>query len=151
MIPDVIAVMPTRNYLRYEMVPFEVRLNQDEVSSFPDMHAVVEVFRNGIPVTMVDGRSKLNLKSDGDAKKFVGNWPIPYNPVPGTYIAEVTVTSPQWESAKVFESAFTLSPLKPNGLYPGYAALTMEGGKQLINGAVPALDGSDSINAAKRH
>ncbi len=148
MIPDVIAVMPTRNYLRFEMVPFEVRLNQDEISSFPEMQAVVEVFHNGIPVNMVDGQSKLNLKRDMDSKKFAGNWPIPYNPVPGTYIAEVTVTSPRWGSPKVFESAFTLSPLKPNGLYPGYAALTMEGGKQLIRGAVPALDGSDSLTAS---
>ena len=134
MIPDVIAVMPTRNYLRFEMVPFEVRLNQDEISSFPEMNAAVEIFQNGNPVKMVDGRFKLNLKRDTEAKKFTGNWPIPYNPVPGTYIAEVMVTSPQWESPKVFESAFTLSPLKPSGLYPGYAALTMEGGKQLIKG-----------------
>lgn len=148
MIPDVIAVMPTRNFLRYEMVPFEVRVNPEEMPSFSQMHATVEVFRGGSSVTMVDGRSKLNLKKDTGAGKFIGNWPIPYNPVPGTYIAEVVVSAPEWTSPKVFESAFTLSALKPQGLYPGYATLTMEGGKQLIGGAVPALDGGERMNAA---
>ncbi len=147
MIPDVIAVMPTRNFLRYEMVPFEVRVNSEELTYFAQMHAVVEVFRGGEPVSMVDGRSKLTLKKDTTNGRFIGNWPIPYNPSPGTYLAEVVVSAPQWNTPKTFESAFTISPLKPQGLYPGYAALTMEGGKQLIKGAVPALDGSDSYKA----
>src|SRR4029079_1328087 len=59
-------------------------------------------------------------------------------------LAEVTVTSSEWDSPKSFRSAFSIGSLWPKGLYPGYAALTLEGGKQLINGAVPALDGSDS-------
>lgn len=148
MIPDVIAVMPTRNFLRYELVPFEVTVTHEQMGSFPEMHATVEVFQNGIPVTLVDGRSKLSLKKDSPHGKFTVNWPIPYNPVPGTYVAEVVVSSPSWTAPKVFESAFTLSPLKPSGMLPGYAALTMEGGKRLIGGAVPALDGSDSLRAA---
>jgi len=148
MIPDVIAVMPTRNFLRYELVPFEVTINHEEMGSFPDMHATVEVFQDGKPVSLVDGRTKLSLKKDTPHGKFIGNWPIPYNPPPGTYVAEVEVSSPTWENAKVFESAFTIQPLKPNGMPAGYAALTMEGGKRLIGGAVPALDGSDSLRAA---
>jgi 23S rRNA (uracil1939-C5)-methyltransferase len=148
MIPDVIAVMPTRNFLRYEMVPFEVRVNPHDESSFSDMHAMVEVYRDGEPVSMVDGRVKLYLKKDMAGKRLLGNWPIPYNPKPGTYIAEVIISSSGWKSPKTFESAFTIPPLKPQGLYPGYAALTMEGGKQLVNGGVPALDGSNSSNTA---
>lgn len=148
MIPDVIAVMPTRNFLRYEMVPFEVRVNPEELPHFPEMHAVVKVYRGGVPVTMVDNRSTLNLKKDASNGRFLGNWPIPYNPAPGTYVAQVVVSGPQWEEDKIFETAFTISPLKPNGLYPGYAALTMEGGKQLVGGAVPALDGGDALKAA---
>ncbi len=148
MIPDVIAVMPTRNFLRYELVPFEVTINHEEIGSFPDMHATVEVFQDGKPVTLVDGRTKLSLKKDVPHGKFIGNWPIPYNPPVGTYVAEVVVTSPTWETAKDFESAFTIPPLRPNGMPAGYAALTMEGGKRLIGGAVPALDGSDSLRAA---
>ncbi len=147
MIPDVIAVMPTKNFLRYEMVPFEVRVNARELPYFSQMHAAVQIYRGGNPVTMVDGRTRLNLKKDTNNGKFIGNWPIPYNPSPGTYLAEVIVSAPQWTQAKTFESAFTISPLKPSGLYPGYAALTMEGGKQLIKGIVPALDGSDSFRA----
>lgn len=148
MIPDVIAVMPTRNFLRYELVPFEVRINHEEMGSFPEMHATIEVFQEGKSVTLVDGRTKLNLKKDTSHGKFWGNWPIPYNPLPGTYVAEVIVSSPSWPAPKVFESAFTLQPLKPSGMPPGYAALTMEGGKRLIGGAVPALDGSDSLRAS---
>jgi len=93
---------------------------------------------------MAGGRSRLVLKKDREGRRLFGNWPIPYNPRPGTYLAEVMVTSPGWASPKNFHSAFTIQPLKPQGLYSGYAALTLEGGKQLINGAVPALDGSDS-------
>jgi 23S rRNA (uracil1939-C5)-methyltransferase len=148
MIPDVIAVMPTRNFLRYEMVPFEVRVNSGDMPYFSEMKATAEVFRSGEPVSMVGGKSKLYLKKDTSAGKFIGNWPIPYNPPPGTYIAEVVLSSPQWPAPKTFESAFTISPLKPRGLFPGYAALTMEGGKQLQNGGIPALDGSDSLKAA---
>ena len=147
-IPDVIAVMPSRNFLRYEMVPFEVKINAAEMPTFSQMRAAVEVYRGGEPVSMVDGKTKLILKKDPASGKFIGNWPIPYNPAPGTYIAEVVVSAPQWESAKTFESAFTISPLKPSGLYPGYAGLTMEGGKQMVGGAVPALDGGDSFKSA---
>ncbi len=148
MIPDVIAVMPARSFLRYEMVPFEVKLNPKETTRFAEMRASVEVYCDGKPVSMVDGRSKLNLKKDAGGGRLIGNWPIPYNPKPGTYIAEVTVSSSDWQVPKSFESAFTIPPLKPQGLYPGYAALTMEGGKQLINGALPALDGGDSMRAS---
>jgi hypothetical protein len=148
MIPDVIAVMPTRNFMRYELVPFEVTINKEEMGSFPDMHATVEVFQDGKPVSIVDGRTKLGLKKDAVHGKFIGKWPIPYNPPAGTYLAEVVVSSPTWAQPKLFESAFTLSPLKPSGMPAGYAALTMEGGKRLIGGAVPALDGSDSLRAA---
>ena len=148
MIPDVIAVMPSRNFLRYEMVPFEVRVNAAEMPYFSQMHAVVEVYRGGEPVSMVDGKSRLTLKKDSANGKLFGNWPIPYNPAPGTYVAEVIVSAPQWNSPKTFESAFTVSPLRPQGLYPGYAGLTREGGKQMVGGAVPALDGGDSFKSA---
>jgi 23S rRNA (uracil1939-C5)-methyltransferase len=147
LIPDVIAVMPSRNYLRYEMVPLEVKISDQEKEAFPEMQALVQVTRNGEAVTWVSGKTAMPLKKDMDKRRFYGNWPIPFNPPPGTYVAEVTVRSPKWKSAKTFQSAFTVSPLKPSGLYPGYAALTMEGGKQLIGGAVPALDGSDSLRA----
>ncbi len=148
MIPDAIAVMPTRTFLRYEMVPFEVRVNPKNQAYFSDIHASVEIFCDGEPVNMVDGRSKLYLKKDQAGKKLLGNWPIPYNPKAGTYIAEIAITSPQWQTPHTFESAFTIAPLKPHGLYPGYAALTMEGGKQLVNGAIPPLDGNGSSNTS---
>ncbi|HVZ79317.1 MAG TPA: 23S rRNA (uracil(1939)-C(5))-methyltransferase RlmD [bacterium] len=148
LVPDVIAVMPARDYKRYEMVPVEVKISDQEKEAFSEMQASVQVTRNGEPVTWVQDRTVMPLKKDNDQRRFHGNWPIPFNPIPGTYVAEVTVHSPRWKSPKVFQSAFTISPLKPSGLYPGYAALTMEGGKQLVGGAVPALDGSDSLRAA---
>ncbi|HET9870482.1 MAG TPA: 23S rRNA (uracil(1939)-C(5))-methyltransferase RlmD, partial [bacterium] len=147
-IPDTIAIMPTRNFLRYEMVPFEVRIHPEDMPHFASMHAVVEVFHDGQPVSMVDGRTRLYLKKDPANARFIGNWPIPYNPVPGTYTAQIALTGPQWPDPKEFESAFTISPLKPSGLYPGYSALTMEGGKHLINGAVPPVDGRGGDSAA---
>ncbi|HUO58863.1 MAG TPA: 23S rRNA (uracil(1939)-C(5))-methyltransferase RlmD, partial [bacterium] len=64
MIPDVIAVMPSRNFLRYEMVPFEVRVNSAELPYFNQMRATVEVYQGGNAINMVDGRSKLSLKKD---------------------------------------------------------------------------------------
>ncbi len=140
-IPDTIAIMPTRNFLRYEMVPFEVRIHPEDMPHFSAMHAVVEVFHDGQPVAMVDGKTKLYLKKDPANARFIGNWPIPYNPEPGTYTAQIALTGPQWPDPKGFESAFTISPLKPSGLYPGYSALTMEGGKHLFNGVVPPVDG----------
>jgi hypothetical protein len=146
--PDIMAVMPTRNFLRYEMVPFEVRVNPSLMSGFSNLKASACVIRGGEPVKMVDGRVKLYLKKDRNQGRFVGNWPIPYNPEPGTYIAEVEITSPDWAAPKVFQSAFSISPLKPRGLFPGYAALTMEGGKQLVQGTVPALDGSESMRSS---
>jgi hypothetical protein len=147
-IPDTIAIMPTRNFLRYEMVPFEVRIHPEDMPHFSSMHAVVEVFRDGQPVAMVDGKTKLYLKKDPANARFIGNWPIPYNPEPGTYIAQIALTGPQWPDPKGFESAFTISALKPSGLFPGYSALTMEGGKHLINGAVPPVDGKGSDSMA---
>jgi len=147
-VPDVITVMPKRNYLRYELVPFEVQVSRQEQTYFHRMDATVEVFRAGKSVAMPDGRAKLRLRKDPANGKFVGNWPIPYNPPPGTYVAQVVVTGPQWAAPRSFESAFTIAPLSPKGLYPGYSALTMEGGKQLIQGAVPSLDGSEGTNAA---
>ena len=147
-IPDTIAIMPTRNFLRYEMVPFEVRIHPEDMPHFSSMHAVVQIFHDGQSVAMVDGKTKLYLKKDPANARFVGNWPIPYNPVPGTYTAQIALTGPQWPDPKDFESAFTISPLKPSGLYPGYSALTMEGGKHLINGAVPPLNGNGKDSLA---
>src|SRR6185369_1007128 len=74
MIPDVIAVMPARSFLRFEMVPFEVKVNIKDMPNFAAMKAVVEVYRGGKPVDMVNGRSKLYLKRDNGAGKFFGNW-----------------------------------------------------------------------------
>jgi hypothetical protein len=148
MMPEVIAVMPKRNYLRYELVPFEMKVNQQEMAYFPKMGATVEVFRGGKPVLMPDGRSKLRLRRDTPNGRFLGNWPVPYNPAPGTYVAQVVVTGPQWASPKSYESAFTNSPLRTQGLYPGYSALTMEGGRQLIQGAVPSLHGGEGTSQA---
>ncbi|MGH7739782.1 MAG: 23S rRNA (uracil(1939)-C(5))-methyltransferase RlmD [bacterium] len=149
-IPDTIAIMPTRNFLRYEMVPFEVRIHPEDKPYFGAMHAVVEVFHDGKPVPMVDGKERLYLKKDTANNRFVGNWPIPYNPEPGTYTAQIALTGPQWPNPKGFESAFTISSLKPSGLYPGFSALMMEGGKHLIEGAVPPVDGKggDSLGNA---
>jgi hypothetical protein len=148
LIPDTIAIMPTRNFLRYEMVPFEVRIHPEDMPHFSSMHAVVQVFHDGQPVAMVDGKTKLYLKKDPANARFVGNWPIPYNPVPGTYTAQIALTGPQWPDPKGFESAFTISPLKPSGLFPGYSSLTLEGGKHLINGAVPPVDGNGKDSLA---
>jgi len=149
-IPDTIAIMPTRTFLRYEMVPFEVRIHREDMPYFAGMHAILEVFHNGQPVPMVDGKTKLYLRKDPVNAQFIGNWPVPYNPEPGTYTAQIALTGPQWTEPKGFESAFTIAPLKPTGLFPGYSALTMEGGKRLVNGAVPALDGKgpDSLKNA---
>jgi hypothetical protein len=145
LLPDMAVTMPSRSFLRYEMVPFEIKMNSMGRVNFSDVHASVVVYNNGEPVTTVGGTDKLILKKDQEEGRLYGNWPIPYNPKPGTYIAELTVTSPEWKSPKVLRSAFTIPPLKPQGLYPGYATLTMEGGKQMINGAMPAIDGSESM------
>ena len=148
LLPDMVVSMPNGSFLRYEMVPFEIKLTSKEAFNFSDVHAEVVIYNNAEPVTTVGGKDKWVLKKDEYVRRLYGNWPIPYNPKPGTYVAELTVTSPEWKGSKVLRSAFTIPPLKPEGLYPGYATLTMEGGKQLINGTVPAIDGSDSINAA---
>jgi 23S rRNA (uracil1939-C5)-methyltransferase len=147
LMPDVIAIMPNRSFLRYEMVPFEVKFNTRDMANFSDTRATVVVYNGGQVVTTVGNRDKLVLKRDNEEGRLYGNWPIPYNPKAGTYLAELTVTSPEWKTPKVLRSAFTIPPLKPQGMYPGYATLTMEGGKQLINGAVPAIDGSESMRA----
>jgi hypothetical protein len=146
LLPDMVVSMPNGSFLRYEMVPFEIKLTSKEVFNFSDVHAEVVIYNNGDPVTTVGGKDKWILKKDEKNHRLYGNWPIPYNPKPGTYVAELSVVSPEWKGPKVLRSAFTIPPLKPQGLYPGYATLTMEGGKQLINGAVPAIDGSDSVN-----
>jgi 23S rRNA (uracil1939-C5)-methyltransferase len=146
LLPDMVVSMPNGSFLRYEMVPFEIKLTSKEAINFSDVHAELVVYNGGDPVTTVGGKDKWVLKKDEENHRLYGNWPIPYNPKPGTYLAELSVVSPEWKGSKVLRSAFTIPPLKPQGLYPGYATLTMEGGKQLINGAVPAIDGSNSIN-----
>jgi 23S rRNA (uracil1939-C5)-methyltransferase len=148
LLPDMVVSMPNGNFLRYEMVPFEIKMTSNHTVNFSEVHGEVAIYNNGEPVTTVGGKEKWILKKDEYERRLYGNWPIPYNPKPGTYVAELTVTSPEWKGSKVLHSAFTIPPLKPSGLYPGYATLTMEGGKQLINGAIPAIDGSDSMNAA---
>jgi 23S rRNA (uracil1939-C5)-methyltransferase len=148
LLPDMVVSMPNGNFLRYEMVPFEIKMTSNHTINFSEVHGEVMIYNNGEAVTTVGGKEKWVLKKDEYDRRLYGNWPIPYNPKPGTYIAELTVTSPEWKGSKVLHSAFTIPPLKPSGLYPGYATLTMEGGKQLINGAVPAIDGSDSMNPA---
>ncbi len=147
LLPDMVVSMPNGSFLRYEMVPFEIKLTSKEAINFSDVHAELVIYNNGEPVTTVGGKDKWVLKKDHENHRLYGNWPIPYNPKPGTYLAELSVVSPEWKGSKILRSAFTIPPLKPQGLYPGYATLTMEGGKQLINGAVPAIDGSSSINA----
>ncbi|HXL72145.1 MAG TPA: 23S rRNA (uracil(1939)-C(5))-methyltransferase RlmD, partial [bacterium] len=148
LLPDMVVSMPNGSFLRYEMVPFEIKMTANHTVDFSEVHGEVVIYNNGEAVTTVGGKDKWVLKKDESDRRLYGNWPIPYNPKPGTYVAELTVTSPEWKGSKVLRSAFTIPPLKPQGLYPGYATLTMEGGKQLINGAVPAIDGSDSMNAA---
>jgi hypothetical protein len=147
-VSGITAILPTRPYLRYEMVPFEVRLSGKELANLSHLHAVAEVYQGGRPVTMVDGRTKLYLNKDFRNKLFKGNWPVPYNPSPGTFFAQVSITGPKMASPKVFRSVFTIPPLKPRGLFPGYCALTMEGGKQLLHGMVPPVDGKGPMSAS---
>jgi len=148
LLPDMVVSMPNGSFLRYELVPFEIKMTSNHTVDFSEVHGEVVIYNNGEAVTTVGGKEKWVLKKDKDDRRLYGNWPIPYNPKPGTYVAELIVTSPEWKGSKVLHSAFTIPPLKPQGLYPGYATLTMEGGKQLINGAVPAIDGIDSMTAA---
>ncbi len=147
-IPDVVAVMPKGSFLRYEMVPFELKVSSMNYKRFEESHAYVEVLMDGKPVTLVDGHSKLELRKVAEGRTFSGNWPIPYNPRPGTYLAQMVLVDPERSNPRVFQSAFTIPPLQPSGLEPGYAVLTMEGGKQLIKGMIPALDGSGTMSAA---
>ena len=147
-IPDVVAIMPKGSYLRYEMVPFEIKVSSMNYKRFTASHAYVEVLMDGKPVTLVDGHSRLELRKESEGRKFSGNWPVPYNPRPGTYLAQMVLVDSERSNPRVFQSAFTIPPLQPSGLEPGYAVLTMEGGKQLVKGTIPALDGSGTMSAA---
>ncbi len=147
-IPDVVALLPKGNYLRYEMVPFQMKVSSMGYKRFVNSHAYVEVLMDGKPVTLVDGHSRVEMKKESQERKFSCNWPIPFNPRPGTYLAQMVLADPERSSPRVFQSAFSIPPLKPTGLEPGYAVLTMEGGKQLIRGGIPALDGSETLSTA---
>ncbi len=147
-IPDVVALMPKGSFLRYEMVPFELKVSSMNYRRFVNSHAYVEVLMNGKPVTLVDGHTRVELRKEAEGRKFSGNWPVPFNPRPGTYLAQLVLVDPDRSNPRVFQSAFTIPPLRPSGLDPGYAVLTMEGGKQLIRGAIPSLDASGTMSPA---
>jgi hypothetical protein len=147
-IPDVVAIMPKGNYLRYELVPFQMKVSSMSYKRFIASRAYVEVLMNGKPVTLVDGHTKVEMKKVSQERKFFCNWPIPFNPRPGTYLAQMVLSDPERSNPRLFQSAFSIPPLKPSGLEPGYAVLTMEGGKQLIRGAIPPLDNNGNPSTA---
>ena len=147
--PDLVPELPTGNLRRYELPTFGLRLGRDAKVSADQITARAEVFREGNPVETVAGIRDVILKSDGTGHRLSAHWPIPFNAPAGTYIVRMTVHSPRMTETKTFESAFTLAPLSPHWMPPGYTALTLEGGIKAVAGKYPPPDGEGSDSPAQ--
>ncbi len=136
-VSDVVATMPSGIFKRYQLIPFKIYIKSKV--KMHAMHAFVRVFHDGHSVPIVTGQKRIKLVPNYQKRFFHVNWPIPFNPKAGTYIAQVTLKFPKWKRPRTFESNFSILPLKPWVLPTGFAALTMEGGAQSPVGAVPNL------------
>lgn len=126
---------------RYDNLTFAVRRSREAQAKDGAWTAVAQVYRCGRLVTTVGRRSVVRLRPESEERRLVGHWPVPYNPPPGTYLSRLTVMWAKPRRTETFTSAFTIPPLAPHLLEPGFAALTFEGGQRMDTGRIPPLDG----------
>jgi hypothetical protein len=83
---------PKREYLRYELVPLEARIEEARGVPVPGLCPEARIYTGG---SLVDNRlGRTRLEYDETRGVYKGAWPIPYNPALGEYKIEVVVPLP---------------------------------------------------------
>jgi 23S rRNA (uracil1939-C5)-methyltransferase len=138
---DILPELPSGIVKRYEILTFAIRRGREAQGRQGAWSATAQVFQAGKLVETVGRQTMVQLKSEPGDRCLVGHWPVPFNPIPGTYQVRLNVVWPNPAKTETFESAFTIPPLVPTLLPSGFAALSFEGGQKLETGRVPSLDG----------
>jgi 23S rRNA (uracil1939-C5)-methyltransferase len=138
---ELMPELPKGIVKRYELLTFAIQRGRDTPQYQGPWSALAQVYRAGRLVETIGKQTVVRLHSEPGNRRLVGHWPIPYNPIPGTYQVRMTVLWQQPKKAETFESVFTILPLAPHLLPAGFAALTFEGGQKMETGRVPSLDG----------
>jgi 23S rRNA (uracil1939-C5)-methyltransferase len=138
---DLMPELPKGVVKRYEILTFAIQRGRDAKNFRGPWSALAQVYRAGRLVETLGKQTLVRLHAEPGNCRLVGHWPIPYNPIPGTYQVRLTVLWQQPKKAETFESVFTILPLAPHLLPVGFAALTFEGGQKMESGRVPPLVG----------
>jgi len=80
---------PKRDYLRYELVPLEAKIEWSPGEPVTGVVPVVKAYRGERLVQ--NSMGEFHLRYDDSSRAYTGGWPIPFNPELGEYRLEVTV------------------------------------------------------------
>ncbi len=138
---DLMPELPSGVVKRYEVLTFAIRRSREAQGRQGLWSATAQVYRGGVLVETVGKQTVVKLRSEPHDRRLVGHWPVPYNPLPGSYLVRMTVTWPNPRRVETYESVFTVQPVTPHLLPPGFAALSFEGGQRLEPDRIPPLDG----------
>jgi len=80
---------PKRDYLRYELVALEAKIEWSPGEPVTGVVPVVKAYRGERLVQ--NSMGEFHLRYDDSSRAYTGGWPIPFNPELGEYRLEVTV------------------------------------------------------------
>lgn len=117
-------------YWRYEMVGITAGPGQTGTAwaaQLPEkMSASIWQGKRRV-VTIGKQKSVLLRREEGD--KWLGNWPIPFNPVLGKYTVKLSAW-PADGTTLTASANFKIRGREPRSLLPGFSVVTYEGGKK---------------------
>ncbi len=129
-----------KEYLRYEIVTIFCKpINTETAFSPKSATATVEVFSNKRLINTVGNTSRLFILYNPVLNKWVGKWPIPWNPHIGTYNAVVIIEAGGKKQAGT--ATFNITKRIPPSLPKGFCVMDIEEPDGVIIKQVPGLGG----------
>jgi len=127
-------------YLRYEIVVIYCKpINTESNFSPKSAVATLEVFSNQKLIKTVGNTAKLHMVYNPGLGKWVGKWPIPWNPRVGNYSAFVNVISGGSRQAGIVN--FKVIKRIPPPLPKGFCVMDIEEPDGVIVKMVPGIGG----------
>jgi len=122
--------MPKKAYLRYELVPLEVRIEDSPGEPLTGVAPELKVYRG--PTLIQNGMGRTSLEYDGTSGTYRGAWPIPFAALPGFYEVKVTIPLPDQRFVLSNSTEIEVLGRVPPQIDTSICAMTMEAQTDLI-------------------
>jgi hypothetical protein len=122
--------MSKKAYLRYELVPLEVRIEDLRGEPLTGLAPDVRVYEG--PTLINNGMGRTCLKYDGTTGTYKGTWPLPFAPNLGSYGVEITVPLPDERFVITNSTEIEVLGRMPPPIDTSICAMTMEAQTNLI-------------------